>query len=108
MGRIVEIQFGRLSKLLEERKITLTLSAAARDWLAEKGWDPDYGARPLKRVIQRNVQDPLAEMILAGDVKDGDRVAIAEKGNVLTFNGKAPQTAEIAQFEAPVPKRKFN
>src|SRR5271163_3710675 len=108
MGRIVEIQFGRLSRLLEERKITLTLDAAARDWLAAKGWDPAYGARPLKRVIQRNVQDPLAEMILAGDIVDGDRVAISAKGNVLTFNGKAPQTAEIAQFEAPVPKRKLN
>jgi ATP-dependent Clp protease ATP-binding subunit ClpB len=108
MGRIVEIQFGRLQKLLEERKIVLTLDAAARDWLAAKGWDPAYGARPLKRVIQRNLQDPLAEMILAGEVKDGDRVAISVKGNVLTFNGKAPQTAEIAQFEAPVPKRKLN
>jgi ATP-dependent Clp protease ATP-binding subunit ClpB len=108
MGRIVEIQFGRLRKLLEDRKITLTLDAAARDWLAEKGWDPAYGARPLKRVIQRSVQDPLAEMILAGDVKDGDRVAISVKGNVLTFNGKAPNTAEIAQFEAPVPKRKMH
>jgi ATP-dependent Clp protease ATP-binding subunit ClpB len=108
MGRIVEIQFGRLQKLLEERKIVLTLDAAARDWLAAKGWDPAYGARPLKRVIQRNLQDPLAEMILAGEVKDGDRVAISVKGNVLTFNGKAPQTAEIARFEAPVPKRKLN
>ncbi|MEA2346010.1 MAG: ATP-dependent Clp protease ATP-binding subunit ClpB, partial [Thermoanaerobaculia bacterium] len=108
MGRIVEIQFARLQKLLEDRKITLTLDAAARDWLAEKGWDPAYGARPLKRVIQRNVQDPLAEMILAGDVKDGDRVAISVEGNVLTFNGKAPSTAEIAQFEAPVPKRKMH
>jgi ATP-dependent Clp protease ATP-binding subunit ClpB len=108
MGRIVEIQFSRLQKLLEERKITLTLDAAARDWLAAKGWDPAYGARPLKRVIQRSLQDPLAEMILAGDVKDGDRVAISVKGNVLTFNGKAPQTAEIAQFEAPTPKRKLN
>src|SRR3979409_1170087 len=108
MGRIVEIQFARLQKLLEDRKITLTLDAAARDWLAEKGWDPAYGARPLKRAIQRSVQDPLAEMILAGDVKDGDRVAVSEKGNVLIFNGKAPQTAEIAQFEAPVPKRKLH
>jgi ATP-dependent Clp protease ATP-binding subunit ClpB len=108
MGRIVEIQFGRLSKLLEERKITLTLDAAARDWLAAKGWDPAYGARPLKRVIQRNVQDPLAEMILAGEVHDGDRVTISAEGNVLTFNGKARQTAEIAQFETPVPKRKLN
>jgi ATP-dependent Clp protease ATP-binding subunit ClpB len=108
MGRIVEIQFARLQRLLEDRKITLTLDAAARDWLAEKGWDPAYGARPLKRVIQRHVQDPLAEMILAGEVKDGDRVAISVEGNVLTFNGKAPQTAEIAHFEAPVPKRKLH
>ena len=74
MGRIVEIQFSRLTRLLEDRKIVLTLDAAARDWLAAKGWDPAYGARPLKRVIQRFVQDPLAEMILAGEVKDGDRV----------------------------------
>ena len=108
MGRIVEIQFGRLQKLLEDRKITLTLDAGARDWLATKGWDPSYGARPLKRVIQRNLQDPLAEMILAGEIKDGDRVVISTEGNVLTFNGKAPQTAEIAQFEAPIPKRKLN
>jgi ATP-dependent Clp protease ATP-binding subunit ClpB len=108
MGRIVEIQFGRLSRLLEDRKITLTLDAAARDWLAAKGWDPAYGARPLKRVIQRNLQDPLAEMILAGEVVDGDRVVISAEGNVLTFNGKARQTAEIAQFEAPTPKRKLN
>jgi len=108
MGRIVESQFGRLQKLLEERKIVLTLDAAARDWLAAKGWDPAYGARPLKRVIQRHVQDPLAEMILAGEVQDGDHVAMSVEGNVLTFNGKAPQTAEIAQFEAPVPKRKLN
>ena len=108
MSRIVEIQFSRLQKLLEDRKITLTLDAAARDWLAAKGWDPAYGARPLKRVIQRHVQDPLAEMILAGDVVDGDQVAISKQGNVLTFNGKAPQTAEIAQFETPAPKRKLH
>ena len=59
-------------------------------------------------MIQRNLQDPLAEMIFAGEVRDGDRVAISAQGNVLTFNGKAPRTAEIAQFEAPVPKRKLN
>ncbi|WP_298240186.1 ATP-dependent chaperone ClpB [uncultured Bradyrhizobium sp.] len=108
MGRIVEIQFARLQKLLTDRKIVLTLDAAARDWLAAKGWDPAYGARPLKRVIQRHLQDPLAEMILAGDVRDGDAVAISSEGNVLTFNGKAPQTAEITQFEAPAAKRKLN
>jgi ATP-dependent Clp protease ATP-binding subunit ClpB len=93
---------------LEDRKITLTLDAAARDWLAAKGWDPAYGARPLKRVIQRNVQDPMAEMILAGDVKDGDHVVISAEGNVLTFNGKAPKTAEIAQFEMSAPKRRLH
>jgi ATP-dependent Clp protease ATP-binding subunit ClpB len=63
-------------------------------------------------VIQRSVQDPLAEMILAGEIKDGDRVKISEKGNVLTFNGQVPKntdkTAEIVQFEAPVSKRKLN
>src|SRR4030088_944180 len=108
MGRIVEIQFSRLQKLLEERKIVLTLDAAARDWLPPHGREPPPRARPLKRVIQRFVQDPLAEMILAGDVKDGDRVVISVEGNVLTFNGKAPQTAEIAQFEAPAPKRRLH
>ncbi len=66
MARIVDIQMARLQKLLDERKITITLEPSARDWLAEKGWDPAYGARPLKRVIQKSVQDPLAEMILAG------------------------------------------
>ncbi|MGY3484572.1 ATP-dependent Clp protease ATP-binding subunit ClpB [Bradyrhizobium sp. USDA 4011] len=77
MGRIVEIQFSRLRKLLEDRKIELELDPKARDWLAERGWDPAYGARPLKRVIQRSVQDPLAEMILAGDVRDGSQVKLS-------------------------------
>jgi ATP-dependent Clp protease ATP-binding subunit ClpB len=59
-------------------------------------------------VIQRSLQDPLAEMILAGEISDGDRVAISAEGNVLTFNGKALQTAEIAQFETPAPKRRLH
>ena len=74
MTRIVDIQMGRLGRLLEDRKITIVLEPAAREWLAEKGWDPAYGARPLKRVIQKSIQDPLAELVLAGTVKDGDRV----------------------------------
>ena len=74
MGRIVDIQMERLSKLLEDRKITLELEPEAREWLADKGYDPAYGARPLKRVIQKAVQDPLAELILSGAVKDGDKV----------------------------------
>ena len=69
---IVEIQLERLKKLLDERKITLELDAAARNWLAEKGYDPAYGARPLKRVIQKQLQDPLAEKILLGEIRDGD------------------------------------
>jgi ATP-dependent Clp protease ATP-binding subunit ClpB len=93
---------------LEDRKIVLDLDDGARDWLAEKGWDPAYGARPLKRVIQRNVQDPLAEMILAAKVHDGDHVAISIKGGVLTFNGEPPQTADIEQFEPRMPKRKLH
>ena len=72
---------------------------AARDWLAEKGWDPAYGARPLKRVIQRYVQDPLAEMILAGEVKDGERVKIAAGFGGLTFNGKAVESTDDEAFE---------
>ena len=73
MEAIVDIQLERLKKLLEERKIALELDESARKWLAEKGYDPAYGARPLKRVIQKQVQDPLAEKILLGDVRDGDR-----------------------------------
>jgi ATP-dependent Clp protease ATP-binding subunit ClpB len=76
MGAIVDIQLGRLAKLLEDRKITLDVDEAARTWLADKGYDPAYGARPLKRVIQKNVQDPLAEAILSGVIHDGETVAI--------------------------------
>ena len=68
METIVEIQLERLQKLLDDRKITLELDESARKWLAEKGYDPAYGARPLKRVIQKQVQDPLAEKILLGEV----------------------------------------
>ena len=71
MGGIVDIQFKRLAKLLEDRKIQLVLDAKGRTWLANQGYDPAYGARPLKRVIQKNVQDPLAEQILAGELGDG-------------------------------------
>ena len=93
MGRIVDIQIARLQRLLDDRKIVLKLDAKARDWLAEKGWDPAYGARPLKRVIQKSVQDPLAEMILAGTVKDGETVKLSADKLGLTFNGKLAQAA---------------
>jgi ATP-dependent Clp protease ATP-binding subunit ClpB len=93
MGKIVDIQMGRLAKLLEDRKITVVLEPLARDWLADKGWDPAYGARPLKRVIQKSIQDPLAELILAGAVKDGDKVVISAGKQGLTFNGKLAAAA---------------
>jgi ATP-dependent Clp protease ATP-binding subunit ClpB len=80
MGAIVDIQLARLKKLLEDRKITLDLTPSARDWLAERGYDPAYGARPLKRAIQKYLQDPLAELILAGDVKDGATVPVDAVG----------------------------
>jgi ATP-dependent Clp protease ATP-binding subunit ClpB len=76
MGSIVDIQFGRLEKLLKDRDIALELTPKAREWLANEGYDPAYGARPLKRVIQREVQDGLAEEILSGKVSDGDRVVV--------------------------------
>jgi ATP-dependent Clp protease ATP-binding subunit ClpB len=93
MTKIVDIQMTRLAKLLEDRKITIELEPTAREWLADKGWDPAYGARPLKRVIQKSVQDPLAEMILSGRIKDGEKVAISAGKQGLTFNGKLAEAA---------------
>jgi ATP-dependent Clp protease ATP-binding subunit ClpB len=93
MTRIVDIQMKRLQKLLDDRKIVIKLDPAAREWLAEKGWDPAYGARPLKRVIQKAIQDQLAEMILAGAIKDGETVTVATGKQGLTFNGKLAQAA---------------
>ncbi len=90
MTTIVDIQLKRLQKLLDERKIVIDLDPAAKAWLADKGYDPAYGARPLKRVIQKYVQDPLAEKILGGDIKDGDRVSAAAAGDRLVFEA-APQ-----------------
>jgi ATP-dependent Clp protease ATP-binding subunit ClpB len=100
MSAIVDIQIGRLKKLLGDRKIEIELSDAARNLLAEKGYDPSYGARPLKRVIQKSVQDPLAEEILGGEIKDGDTVKVDVKDGVFTFNGK-PVGVEA---KAPAPK----
>jgi ATP-dependent Clp protease ATP-binding subunit ClpB len=93
MTKIVDIQMARLAKLLEDRKMTIQLEPPAREWLAEKGWDPAYGARPLKRVIQKSVQDPLSELILSGRVKDGEKIVISADKQGLTFNGKLAQAA---------------
>jgi ATP-dependent Clp protease ATP-binding subunit ClpB len=97
MGRIVAIQLGRLEKLLADRKITLELDQEAIDWLADKGYDPAYGARPLKRVIQKELQDPLAEKILLGEVLDGSNVKITAGSDRLNFRSKP---AVVTQDEA--------
>jgi ATP-dependent Clp protease ATP-binding subunit ClpB len=93
MGAIVDIQIHRLARLLEDRKIILELRPEARAWLADKGYDPAYGARPLKRVIQKTVQDPLAEMILAGDIRDAEKVTIGVDANGLLIGDRAVSAA---------------
>jgi ATP-dependent Clp protease ATP-binding subunit ClpB len=98
MGAIVDIQMQRLAKLLDDRKITLDLESDARDWIANKGYDPAYGARPLKRVIQKHVQDQLAEMILAGKILDGQTVNITA----------GPEGLMIADVAVGVEKRPSN
>ncbi|MBV9740423.1 MAG: ATP-dependent chaperone ClpB [Hyphomicrobiales bacterium] len=93
MGAIVDIQIEHLRKLLADREIDLWLDKPARGWLAEKGYDPAYGARPLRRVIQKNVQDPLAEQILAGKIKPGEtaRVTLGPHGLMIGDVTVAPE-----------------
>ncbi len=102
MTGIVEIQLRRLERRLADRKITLDLDADARKWLADEGYDPVFGARPLKRVIQRALQDPLAEMILAGDIFDGATVHVSAGSDgllvgdrVSSSNRRPPQDAVV-------------
>jgi ATP-dependent Clp protease ATP-binding subunit ClpB len=76
MVGIVDIQLRQLQKPLNERKVTLEIDAEAKIWLANAGYDPVYGARPLKRVIQRELQNPLAERLLAGEIREGDKVRV--------------------------------
>ncbi len=93
MATIVDIQLGRLRSLLADRHITLALDPAARDWLGESGYDPVYGARPLKRVIQRSLQNPLAGLLLEGAVHDGDTVQVSAGGDGLVINGEVAEAA---------------
>jgi ATP-dependent Clp protease ATP-binding subunit ClpB len=87
MRRIVDIQLKHLQRLLEERKITLDVDEQAKTWLGNTGYDPVYGARPLKRVIQRELQNPLATMLLAGTIKDGDTIRVSVLDGRLAING---------------------
>jgi ATP-dependent Clp protease ATP-binding subunit ClpB len=86
MAPIVDIQVGRVAKLLKDRKIEIRLSDAARAWLGRVGYDPVYGARPLKRAVQRYLQDPLADLILRGDVRDGSSVSVDEGDGALALS----------------------
>ena len=96
MGAIVKIQFGGLQKRLAERGIALTLDTAARDWLAVQGYDPQFGARPLQRVIQNRLQNPLAEALLEGRFGDGDAIAVGldKSDDTLTFSNR-PALADV-------------
>jgi ATP-dependent Clp protease ATP-binding subunit ClpB len=99
MDQIVNIQTAHLQKLLADRKIEIVLDVKAREWLASAGYDPVYGARPLKRVIQRRLQDPLAQLLLEGKIADGAKVTVGAGKSGLTINGQefaaSPDEAEI-------------
>jgi ATP-dependent Clp protease ATP-binding subunit ClpB len=102
MSGIVEIQLRRLEKRLLGRKITLDLDDAARQWLADEGYDPVFGARPLKRVIQRHLQDPLAGMILAGDVLDGATVVVSAGADGLIIGDRVSASRRERPAESVV------
>ena len=92
LGSIVDLQVDRLTARLEQKRLTLGVSPAARLWLAEHGYDPVYGARPLKRLMQREIDDRLANLLLAGEVADGSfvRVDVSEDKSSLKLEGSVP------------------
>ena len=102
MDGIVTIQIRRLEARLAARKIVLDLDASARTWLADEGYDPVFGARPLKRVIQRALQDQLAQMILAGDVKDGETVPVTAGPDGLIVGSRVSGSRRERPAEAVV------
>jgi ATP-dependent Clp protease ATP-binding subunit ClpB len=87
--QIVDVQLDRLSRLLADRRLTLSVTDAARDALARAGWDPDFGARPLKRAIQRELQDPLALRLLQGEFREGSTIRVDAIDGQLTFVASA-------------------
>jgi ATP-dependent Clp protease ATP-binding subunit ClpB len=100
MTQIVDIQLERLQKLLEDRKITITLDDAAKRWLANSGYDPVYGARPLKRLIQRELQNPLATQILEGKIKEGEPVGVTATSLGLLIRPGSRDEAPEAKIRA--------
>ncbi len=102
MTGIVTIQLARLEARLAGRKVTLDLNDAARQWLADEGYDPVFGARPLKRVMQRAIQDPLAEMLLSGDVKDGETVHVSAGADGLIVGERVSRSGRERPMDAVV------
>jgi ATP-dependent Clp protease ATP-binding subunit ClpB len=102
MDGIVKIQLGRLERRLAQRKIQLVLEDSALTWLADEGYDPVFGARPLKRVIQRALQDELAEMILSGDVADGGDVHVSAGADGLLVGDRVAASNRPKPDEAVV------
>jgi ATP-dependent Clp protease ATP-binding subunit ClpC len=91
--KIVELETANFAKRLTERKITLEFTQEAKDLLIEKGYDEKYGARPLRRAVEHYLEDPLAEALLKGEVKDGEPVVVARDGDKLIFKQKTPPAA---------------
>jgi ATP-dependent Clp protease ATP-binding subunit ClpB len=96
LKEIVEIQLGNLRQRLAERHIELTLSDSAREHLVKSGYDPAYGARPLKRAIQKEVETPLARKLIAGEIRDGQRVFVTERNKQLAFEVESSARAEAS------------
>jgi ATP-dependent Clp protease ATP-binding subunit ClpC len=98
LNQIVDLEVNKLVKRLAEKEIALTLTAEARDFLSEKGFDPAYGARPMRRAVERFLEDPLAESLLRGDVKPGDAVNVVKKADLeeLDFVATRPEPRQEA------------
>jgi len=100
MGAILDIQLKKISELLKDKRMVMTVSSEAQAWLAEIGYDPAYGARPLKRVLQHTVLNPLASEIIAGRLKDGDGITVGLVDGRLSFDFEAGEGSRRLQEDA--------
>jgi ATP-dependent Clp protease ATP-binding subunit ClpB len=96
IGKIVDIQMATVAKRLADRRITIQVTPAAKEWLGTRGYDPVFGARPLKRLIQREVIDPLAMKVLSGELHEGESVVVDEQGGKLLFAAAMHQAPMVA------------